>query len=274
MRIYNEYDIVFSGFVTFDEMLLSCHQKYTLESNSTGLSLEILPAKPILIDKTLDTLFFFLLDSNDFYKFEVFIVQNVRGIEITCDINNQMQGDLIMAFSTLDFYANHTLISRSQCNYGDLLKGANAFFYLFRSAVFTKVKYPAFLCPNVFNGSLLLHVVFNGVTNSFLNKNVLRVISLEHVAKLDNMNFIRSMSVELVYHELGESILNEQMFKNVKIVAISGVLNRIEPPTLLANFKLNVLQLNIENLGDFLHRGTAWIRFLNERGVHTPEKVA
>ena len=178
--------LVFSDFKTFDEMRLTeCKRKYNTSYRDNGAKIiELLPKRALMLDHTLATFYFYILDWSQARNVDAFIIQNIKGIESQTDINNQYSVHLVVAFSIIDFYLNASLANETQC---DQLIGAGQFFSLYQDITFFRVKYPKFMCPNIFQrGDLIAEIKFHDISNSFLNKNQLNIIPLANETMRDN----------------------------------------------------------------------------------------
>ena len=264
MEVYIDYNrleyTLFSGFVTFDEMWQqaeTCGQTYKLTANeNSGVLLEFLPKRPLIIDNSFNTIRTHLLTSVDISQVSVVIFQNLKGIENSNHIAKQFDSLLTIALSKLDFYLNKSLIKETEC---DRLVGADGFFASFRKLVLASVKFPTFLCPTILGHSPIDQISIDQISNSLINKNQLRFVTIPNSLP----NQVTSLNLELAYAILNSQLLNRQMFIAVTSLEIRGVLAEIESD-LLMDFRLKVLQLNIQNMRDFFHRGNnVWLTSLN-----------
>ena len=247
---------VFTGFTIFKEMLPGCGHKYRIQDRSDSTSLLVfLPKRPLMIDESYNTVGFYIIDWRDFSKVHMLILQNLKGIENTQAISNQLESDLIIAFSKFDFYLNSTLINETDC---ELLVGANTFFYLFSSLFLINVKFPKFICPSIFANSAIQRLELHDISDSLLKRNKFNVINYGQVKK----NKIKDLTLKMTYVRLTQCLFSKHMFLAVKSLVIQGVLYDIESD-IFKDFKLRTLELNIENLKDFFHRGTSWMKSLN-----------
>ena len=227
---------IFSHFATLAEMQIpACilsnftmpiYRKYDLTAKNASDSyiLELIPKWPILVDISFRILYFYLTFTEQMKRINLFVLQNIMGIECSLNINNQFTENLYIIYSRLDFFLKGELINKSNCNE---LIGANDFFKMYVNIEFINVRYPAFMCPTVFSRNELTEkITFYDISNSLLNKNQLNIITLQNVSRLNKMNAIKYLEFRLAYETLSERILNKQMFARVNTIKISGVVIR------------------------------------------------
>lgn len=191
-------------------------------------------------------------------RIQTIFIQNIIGIENSKNINNQFKGELALIFSKLDFYLNYELVNETDC---DKLLGANNFFADFFVLRFVKVKFPIFLCPTIFKGSSITWLLIYDISNSFLSKNQLNILTWNMSNKTQN-NKIQSLTINLSYEKLTSKTFSAQMFNSVKYLEIEGVLDEIQCD-LFKDVDLKTIKFTIENLKDFLHRDNCWMTSLN-----------
>lgn len=170
--------------------------------------------------------------SINFYDSKLEFFLNGSNAEILCSLSN--------------------LFDLSQINYFGSIK----------TLVFNKnILYISKICPYVFMNSMLEYLCFNEVSNSLLFRNRLEFLNINTTNAL--IEYLNKIEFTFAFEILTEKILNRNLFKNVKIIKLNGLLNGIES-NLLGSFQfLNRVSLNIENLKNFIQSGTDWINVLN-----------
>jgi len=261
---------IFTGFTTFNEMQMSCGQKYRIgdTNGKQNTLLVLLPKRPLMLDVSFDKFGFFIIDWRDFPLVQLLILQSIIGIENTRAINNQLQNTLLIAFSKLDFYLNNTLINETDC---EKLVGAKTFFYQFSWMVLINVKFPKFICPTIFTNSKMNSLEVNDISDSLIKRNKFNVINFNNERVTIKKNNIKEVVFEVAYEHLTERLFNKHMFRGVEKLSIKGVLHSIEP-NLFKDFNLSILKLDIENLKDFFHRDTSWMQSLMIKSKKCQEK--
>jgi hypothetical protein len=167
--------LAFGHFKTFEEISLNCSSKYRIyeyKQNQSIVNIIFFPKTPLLLEASFSD---FLLNSfytNDLLLFDEtdIILQNIIGVENDLFIpnRNMMNPRLVVAFSKFDFFNYKIKINQSGCN---ALYGVNTFFKQFTDVMLSKVKYPDFWCPNIFEETSVIKLTLNDISNSFLIKN-------------------------------------------------------------------------------------------------------
>ena len=173
---FADYHLSFRNFRSFDELELNCSNKYNIlkyKEDRTYLNLHFKPWIPIILKKSFTDFLTNAFYLNDLLQYDetVIVLLNVLGIENNLFKPNENMAApfLVLAFSNFDFYIKGKKINDSmRC---PLLNGANTFFRQFNYIMLTKVKYPAFLCPNIFVDSSVDKITMNDISNSLLIKN-------------------------------------------------------------------------------------------------------
>ncbi len=167
--------LAFGNFKTFEEISLNCSSKYRIyeyKQNQSIFNIVFMPAKSLLLEASFSDFLRNSFFTNDLLLFDEtgIILQNIIGIENNLFIpnRNMMNPRLVVAFSTLDFFNYRTRINQTDCN---ALYGVNTFFKQFTNVMLSKVKYPDFLCPNIFEETSVIKLILNDISNSFLIKN-------------------------------------------------------------------------------------------------------
>ena len=172
---------------------------------------EFQPNWPTLIDDSFEKLKY--LFASNFTR--LIIIVNVKGIEnrkrtMLFISENQLQ--LILAFSSFDFYLNNTLIKETDC---DKLLGSRDFFSRIKGLTITKVKYPKFLCPTIFKISSLESLRLSDVSDSLLKRNLINILGMpQKDTKHLNLNSIDQLELSLEYVALDSKILSRFLFEN------------------------------------------------------------
>lgn len=176
--ITNEYFgayLVFRNFKVLNDLELNCSNKYMIlehTKNYSSLNLHFFPNNPLLITKSFTDFLLNAFQLNDLLQYSQaqIVLENIIGIENNLFIPNKNIPNpyLILMFSKFDFYNYNIKINSTDCN---LLYGPATFFSQFNYIMLTKVKFPEFLCPNIFENSNVEKLTLNDITNSLLVKN-------------------------------------------------------------------------------------------------------
>ena len=245
---------IFSGFTKFSDLTSQCDAKYTV-----SYFVEFQPSWPTLIDDSFEKLK--LIIASNFTR--LIIIVNVKGIENSRRTVLQIsdtQLQLILAFSSFDFYLNNTLIKETDC---DKLIGSRYFFSRVEALTIAKVKYPKFLCPTIFKTSKLETLRLNDISNSLLKRNLINILEYANDTRRMHLNSINHLELSVEYVALDSQILSRFLFEDLIRLRISGTLTSIAP-RLFEHFSyLRFLELKIENLSAFFHQNNSWMTFLN-----------
>ncbi len=154
-QIDNESYMIFTNFNSFDEMRLNCSSsKYPIREMSKAkqaLNIEFIPkSKNLIIDEAFTRFIYDSFNKSDLLSYDdtCIVLNNIKGIENNLFRMNYKlnSASLVIAFSKFDLYHFGAQIDEDTCH---LIKGVNTFFAHFDELLFSKVKYPAFLCANL-----------------------------------------------------------------------------------------------------------------------------
>ena len=246
---------ILTDFNTFDELVLDCDHFY----NVTEL-VEFLPRRTLIVDKSfrIDK----ILKQDQLNKIVLLVMLNVRGFAIDTYVKKIITANMIVSFSTINFYNNGRLIqNETEC--GENSTNETSYYIAwFFGVSFVQVRYASIICPRVFSNSLARNLVFKDISNSFLDKNRFRFIE-PNAGYSHAMKYLSQLEFGLKYERLDTTIMSRSLFANVKSLKVSGLVNEIET-RLFAHFnKLRFIMISIDNLKRFFEKGNEWMAYLN-----------
>ena len=102
------------------------------------------------------------------------------------------------------------------------------------------------VCPYVFMNSNLIELSLFYMSNSLLNRNLLRFIRLNESISL-NMGSFSYFQLSLVYGAINVDLVNEHVFKDARIMYFSGIIEGIESNFFVHFKRINFVILTLEN---------------------------
>ena len=246
---------ILKNFNNFEELNENCKNEFYFKIKS----LEILPNMPIVMDNEFNFTKLGFINMMNFY--------NLNGIEISKKnyAFDKLGYYFNIFYSKMDFYINKTLLKPDDCkesNFKDTYNILLSFYYFY---TYYYVKYPKFLCPLVFNNSNLVQIVFYGISNSLINKNLLTFINLNDSNNYDlNIEKLIDLTLYVKYETITERIINKHVFKNIKELTLYGLVYNFQTD-LFKNFnKLKYVDFLFENFRQLFHNGNEWMTYLNK----------
>ena len=197
-----------------------------------------------------------------FYKLKGFN-QNFRTLPLRYYLKSN---DIRIYDSYFDFFLNGTtLIDEHLCSLEHFDSNYTNFFgSMTRISFAENTLYSKRVCPYVFMNTNLIMIVLQQITNSLIFKNQLEFLNVNSTADL-NTHHLSFVVLYLAYEELSLKILNKQVFRHIRYLALNGFIHGIEED-LFANFvDLQYVSLSIENLRKFLHLfSLKWLNSINK----------
>ena len=132
--------------------------------------------------------------------------------------------------------------------------------YIF-SIGFQMVVYPTIWCPYFFSNFDLSRLHFFEITNNFLISNRLNFYQLNSSSVC--LSFLQTLKLSITYESLNRHNLYPDLFKKTAYIGITGILNGIEYDLFEDFTNLNILDLILNNLKEFLLGDTRWMKMLN-----------
>jgi len=247
----------FQNFNKFTDLYMGCNQMY-----NTTSSVQFRPNKRLIIDESL--FFGKLITSTNLALLNTLVFSNTKGVDLNSKIIKKYMSALVFVYSEFEIYSNGTFLN--ECSRHLYNRKYSNIITKFKSIYFRQVIYPKTICSLIFRNSSLEIVFFADITNSFLVKNRIRLVDdASNNTRLDDVRLksLKVIYLELSYERLTSSILNVNLFQNVKVLYLIGVLESIETE-LFANFShLKSIEFKINNLNEIFHQDTKWMSYLN-----------
>lgn len=256
-------------FKKFDLIDFSCFDNL----KKSIMSISLIPS--ISSGKIMDKSFKINLTKKIFSNLLTIKIANLNGFEVNDDIfrviiDNQVikqKTNLKIYYSYFQFYANRTK-AKYFCQKKNLYNPEN--FQLFKSLEYVSldfnVKYFTDTCPFIFKGTTFLKLSINGLSDIFINRNVL-TFQKNVLNKNDSIYFnIIELSLKFYKINLNEKLLDKVLFKNLKTIKINGKLDKITQDAF--NFTdgsayLSNVDFNLENLNVVLMNSIEWLETIN-----------
>lgn len=198
-----------------------------------------------------------------FYNPKLFIrLGNLLGLDLTTKFINDYYNKRSYLFGikldslNYDFYINNLLVTYKCDDFGlfkTSIKFKNMDFVSFGS--FTR--YGKNICPYIFCNAEITELHYSYFTKSFILINyptyLIKNISHDFNSKIINLDLGSNFHVRI-----DQSIVNKHIFKHLLIIKLSGVVNEIEN-FFFSGFKfLQRIQLNFDNMRQFLYSHSDW----------------
>ena len=166
-----------------------------------------------------------------------------------------------------DFYLNKTLITRETCRHENFYGKQIEYFWPMRSVFFNnEVSYSRPVCPYAFLNSRLLQLGLHQITNSFIYKNRLEFLNIDHEIPSHiglNILYLWYLEITIRLEELSSKILYPLIFKHITHLSITGSPTLIQA-NLFENFTdINFVAIHFDNLVSIFHAGLDWLSYLN-----------
>jgi hypothetical protein len=247
----NETLSFFQKFNKFTDLYMSCNQTY-----NTTSAVQFRPNKSLSFGK--------LIKSTNLALLNTLVFSNTQDVDLNSKIIKKYISNLVFVYAEFNIYSNGTFLN--ECNRHLYDSKYSNIITKFKSIYFRQVIYPKTICSLIFRNSSLEIVFFADITNSFLVKNRIRLIDdASNNTRLDDVRLksLKVIYLELSYERLTSNILNFNLFQNVQVLYLIGVLESIETE-LFANFsQLKSIEFKINNLNEIFHQDTKWMSYLN-----------
>ena len=240
------------------------YQNCTMDSFKIYFNLN----KPSIIDNTFNL--DFIEDKSQYLRYftnnRYYYMRNIKGFDINYNIYMIISSiDIYFYDSIFEFYSNGTLIR--SCD--DLKPGIDPkpFFRNIMSIVtilhLKTVKFKTRICPLIFNSMPETYINFDYMIDTFYKRNLLEFHHLDNTTNMNawitNLFFYNTEKVEF-----NSRLLNNLVFKNVKMMGIYGEVKSIQIGLFRSFKKLRQLLMDPFFLRSLFHRqGADWLRDLN-----------
>ena len=131
---------------------------------------------------------------------------------------------------------------------------------------FENARFPNSVCPLLFNNTHSYKITFDRMIKTFYKSSFLKFSSNYKSTQLkSNVEMLRIENAEKI--DIDSYLLNENVFKNIMILSISGEINSIEEGLFKSFTNLININLDLEYFENLIHKGTKWISSINH-GLH------
>jgi hypothetical protein len=247
------------NFKKFHDLILKCNQTYNITEY-----VSMWPKAPLIVDKRFVLKKIFNQSRIDAMK--IFEIGNIKGIDLNSrpfiQVKNRFKqiAFLHIFHSNLDTYSNATLIKSDDCNLENYNRSISFIRFMYGIRIHQS-RYPQKWCPYFFTGFDAVNLVLKEIKNSFLSKNRLNFYQLNTSHVL--LRKLYALQLIMTYETLDNNNLSPCLFKNMKYLGVTGVLNGIKSDLFIPFQNLKIIDLAISNLREFFHQGNRWMSALN-----------
>ena len=174
--------------------------------------------------------------------------------------------DTVFYSGAFDFYLNKSLITMDTCRHDLFLSKQINYFWPMRNVFFMDISYSGLVCPFVFLNSYLDQLGLYQITNSLIFKNRLEFININETDLTQiglNIKGLESLELNIVFESLSSKILSPLLFRDTRIIQISGSLYSIQTDLFQSFRRLEILYLKLDNFRDFFGDNLKWTLYLN-----------
>jgi hypothetical protein len=249
-------EIFLSDFNDLNELKFNCKDWINIAI------LTFQPNKPIIFDDSLDIKNLKIFSgSSDLW----IILTNFKGIDLSSNPFNDLERTINFNFDLIfDFYVNKKLIDKTNCN--DRIPSRSIIQQAFSLIVTNPNKNSGETCPFVFKNSLL-----KLFSIKFLRYSLIYTSSFTFQNKsIQNNNLNCSIfrtDLEIFHSDLNSKLLNAHVFRNLTILNIDGIINRIEADVFKNLKELRFLRIKSQNVKKIFSRDNKWFQYLNKNDV-------
>ena len=203
--------ILLRKFSKFEDIYFNC--RYYVNGFN---SIYIVPKSlsPLILDSSFDAEKIIPL----FDKFYFVFFSNLKGIELFEETHrkNPILAEILFYFTQLDLYINGIKAENQDCSI-EMFKEKTSFMHPYYYLTFIGVIYPKQgICPLIFRNANVIIIKFSGISNSFLNINILKFQEIRNnnskEVLMKNFRYLNLM----VYNEiLSSDLLNFDLFSNI-----------------------------------------------------------
>lgn len=123
------------------------------------------------------------------------------------------------------------------------------------------VKFPQETCPIAFNNAQINFFQFKKLSSSLIRKNMLKFKQLNLSDQFDC--FIFQLSVEIYRTDLSFDLLDKNVFKNLLVLDLNGVISSIQIDLFKSFNRLKLLRIRTQNIRNIFVNNNKWIGNLN-----------
>lgn len=249
----NNLQIRIENFWSFDQIKFEC-----FDSSEISYNIYFVPKRQLVLDSSLK----FNFNEPHKKKHEILseliyiYFYNLKGYghidqSFSNILNYYDQIKVYMFYSNLKIYINDTklencsVIEKLNLNY---FKNISYLFFTFST------KYNLNTCPQVFKDVKLNQLIFHGISESFLKKNMLGFKEFNETIS----NEIEQMKINCFRSKITKSLLNPNMLKSLNYIYIAGSINFIDDDVLNNLTNLRLISLNMDNFRQFSSKGFKW----------------
>lgn len=263
-----------TDFEKFDEL----NFKFKTQNNASINEIDILdlkPIKPLILDDTLKL--------NGLKINKQVLLRNMKGFlyrsnpfeNVALDSNGKSAVELQVFDSEFEFYETREKKLDCDCNSDIFIKNSVRTILTKFSKLWlnNNIKYSNNMCPFVFWNTHYELVIANFLNET--NMPIFKNVSLPSDRVLNStINYLYLFNVKL--NQLDNSLLNRDVFANIKTLQIFGTLNKVDKETFKSFQGLKSIVFELFNFNSFIRgANTEWMKNLydfNLNGVNNTKK--
>jgi len=162
--------------------------------------------------------------------------------------------------SYFDFYSSGILLDRNNCNQNssvDLRLFSQIHILFFRESIYSDQ-----VCPYSFRNADISSLCMEKISSSFLSTNKLGFLDLNEPIK--NLNCTISHFQLFAYRlELNSKVLNENIFKNLSVLDLDGIVNSIQKDVFKNLNNLRIIRIRTQNIKNLFVKNNQWLDYIN-----------
>jgi hypothetical protein len=245
-------EIFLSNFNDLNELKFNCQEEKNIEI------LAFQPNKPIIFDDSLDIKNLKIISNS---KILAIVLYNFKGIDLSSNPFNNLEKKIYFQYESIfDFYINKKLIDKTNCN--DQITSRSIIQQTLNLIVSNPNKNSGETCPFVFKNSLIALFSINNLRYSLIYTSS---FTFQNKSIQNNLNCsIFQTDLEMFHSNLNSKLLNAHVFRNLTILDINGIINRIEADVFKNLKQLHLLRIKSQNVKNIFSRDNKWFEYLNK----------
>ncbi|CAF1043748.1 unnamed protein product [Brachionus calyciflorus] len=227
------------NFKNFSEIDFNCLDQKKSKVNTINL----IPMKPLSLDKNLNTS---VLSS----LVETIRFQNLNSF----DLNTYFFRNFFVYIRAEFFYSKFKILQNEQDLCDQNLNNYDSY-SKFSAIKFALVTYSKNTCPLIFDFLIISELIFYGISDIFIKKNILGFRNLENTTQ----NYqISSLSLHIFKSKLTRDLIDHNLFNNTESFEINGLIVQIESDV-FDKMKPKVIHFQTDDLLSLFQDGGFWL---------------
>jgi hypothetical protein len=248
----NNAEILLSDFNDLNELKFNCKEEINIKI------LAFQPNKPIIFDDSLDIKNLKIISN---FKFLAIVLYNFKGIDLISNPFKNLETKIFFQYESIfDFYINKKLIDKTNCN--DKIPISSIVQQALDLIISNPNKNSGETCPFVFKNSIIASLSIKNLRYSLIYTSS---FTFQNKSIQNNLNCsIFQTGLEMFHSNLNSKLLNAHVFRNLTILDINGIINRIEADIFRNLKQLHLLRIKSQNVKNIFSRDNKWFQYLNK----------